>query len=124
VTSLSTSDGAHAIWPGVPDDLGGAIRLFDSAGWRIDHATDDLTQDLTAYLTPAGAFDVSAAAGITFAVEAVTDEILDFERAEFPRWLLHYANSAYDTIVGRDPDSAVVSAALPDGPGIHSPSRP
>jgi GNAT superfamily N-acetyltransferase len=124
VTSLSTSDGARAIWPGVPDDLVGALHLFDHAGWRNDHTTDDLTQDLAPYRTPAGVVEVSTAAGVTFAVEPSTAEILDFERAEFPSWLQYYASTADDTLVGRGRDGAVVAAALLGGPGVASPFTP
>lgn len=124
VTTLSASSGAHAIWPGVPRDLAGASRLFDRAGWRIDHVTDDLTQDLATYLTPAGVFDVSSAIGITFAVERTADDIIAFERAEFPDWLRYYLDTTEDTLVARDGDGAVVGAALLGGPGVASPFTP
>jgi GNAT superfamily N-acetyltransferase len=123
-TALSTSDGAHAIWPGVPDDLDGASGLFDRSGWRIDHVTDDLTQDLEFYATPEGVFEVSRAAAITFAVESAGDEILGFERAEFPSWLQFYAATTDDSLIARSGDGAVVGAALLGGPGVASPFTP
>lgn len=124
VTSLSTSDGAHAIWPGVPDDLRGATRLFDRAGWRIDHHTDDLTQDLASYVTPEDVFDGSRAAGLTIAVEPAGDALLDFERVEFPSWFPYYAATIDDSLVARDRAGAVVGAALLGGPGVASPFTP
>lgn len=124
VTSLSTSDGAAAIWPGVPVDLAGATRPFDHVGWRIDHLTDDLTQDLASYVTPDRVFGASAAAGVTFAIEPRADDILAFERAEFPNWLQYYAETTDDTLVARDEGGTVLGAALFGGPGIVSPFTP
>lgn len=121
VTSLSTSDGACAIWPGVPEDLPGATRLFHRAGWRVDHRTDDLIQDLATYETPDDVFGVRTAAGITFAIEPWSDDILVFERTEFPNWLQYYADAVDDTLVARDRDGTVVGAALLDGPGRRPP---
>jgi GNAT superfamily N-acetyltransferase len=48
------SGGDDYIWPGVPDDLPGAVRFFEARGWGFDDTVIDLVADLRGYEAPAG----------------------------------------------------------------------
>ncbi|HKQ02281.1 MAG TPA: GNAT family N-acetyltransferase, partial [Actinomycetes bacterium] len=43
------SGGDDYIWPGVPDNLPGAVEFFRARGWRFDRTVIDLVADLRGY---------------------------------------------------------------------------
>jgi GNAT superfamily N-acetyltransferase len=106
------------IWPGVPDDLPGAVRFFEALGWRWDHAVVDLVADLRRYRAPAGVLERAAAAGVTLEAAGDRDrgEVLAFEAATFPSWLRWFERDDLPALVARGPGGAIVGTLLFRGP--------
>jgi beta-N-acetylhexosaminidase len=117
------SGGEHYIWPGVPENLPGAVAFFASAGWSIDHTTVDLTQDLRGYRTPEGVWDRMAAIGTTIRVArtAETPEVLAFEAAHFPNWLRWFELGFEEVLIARDPGGTLIGTLLFSGPKDDAP---
>jgi beta-N-acetylhexosaminidase len=112
------SGGDDYIWPGVPDDLPGAVRFFTARGWRWDHAVVDLVGDLRSYRAPEGVYDRPRRAGIAIGVAGEEDraEVLAFEAANFPHWVRWYERLDASTLVARDGEGRLVGALLFRGP--------
>jgi GNAT superfamily N-acetyltransferase len=110
--------GGDYIWPGVPDDLPGAVRFFEARGWRWDHSVIDLVADLRRYRVPAGLLDRAAAAGVSLEVAGGRDraEALAFEAATFPSWLRWFERPDSSVLVARDPGGTIVGSLLFRGP--------
>jgi GNAT superfamily N-acetyltransferase len=98
------SGGEDYIWPGVPDDLPGAVGFFAARGWRWDHAVIDLVADLRAYRAPAGVHERPRRAGVAIEVAREPDRaaVLDFEAATFPHWLRWFQRLDASIVVARD----------------------
>jgi beta-N-acetylhexosaminidase len=113
------SGGEDYIWPGVPDDLPGAVGFFAARGWRWDHAVIDLVADLRAYRAPAGVHERPRRAGVAIEVAREPDRaaVLDFEAATFPHWLRWFQRLDASIVVARDSEGRVVGALLFCGPG-------
>jgi beta-N-acetylhexosaminidase len=106
------------IWPGVPDDLPGAVRFFEARGWRWDRSVVDLVADLRRYRAPAGVLDRAAAAGVTLEVATGPDRdrVLAFEAATFPSWLRWFERLDSSVLVAHDADRMIVGTLLFRGP--------
>jgi ribosomal protein S18 acetylase RimI-like enzyme len=106
------------IWPGVPEDLPGAVRFFEARGWRWDHSVVDLVADLRRYRAPAGVLERAAAAGVALQAAAAGDhgEVLAFEAANFPSWLRWFEREDFPALVARDAGGAIVGTLLFRGP--------
>jgi GNAT superfamily N-acetyltransferase len=114
------------IWPGVPDDLPGAVRFFEARGWRWDHTVVDLVADLRRYQAPAGVLERAAAAGVALEVAAGRDrgQVLAFEAATFPSWLRWFERLDAQVLVARDPGGGILGTLLfrgPPGATIYTP---
>lgn len=115
--------GETRFWPGAPANLPGARAFFEARGWAFDGETIDLTQDLRGYQTPATLRPSTA----TFrtATPADLDELLAFERREFPGWLGAYQVAAQfgdidDLLLACAPgDGAIVGALIMYSPRSH-----
>jgi beta-N-acetylhexosaminidase len=110
--------GGDYLWPGVPDDLAGAVRFFEARGWRWDHSVIDLVADVHRYRAPAGVLERAAAAGVSLAVAAARDraEVLAFEAASFPSWLRWFERAGSSVLVARDASGTIVGSLLFRGP--------
>jgi GNAT superfamily N-acetyltransferase len=118
VTVDLAGGGGDYIWPGVPDDLPGAVRFFEARGWRWDHSVIDLVADLRRYRAPAGVLDRAAAAGISLEVAAARDRpaVLAFEAATFPSWLRWFERPDSSVLLARDAGGTIVGSLLFRGP--------
>jgi GNAT superfamily N-acetyltransferase len=112
------SGGDDYIWPGVPDDLPAAAGFFAARGWRFDHTVIDLTADLRGYRAPAWVGERPGRAGVAFGVMAERDraEVLAFETATFPDWVVWFERLGASVLVARDRAGAVVGTLLFSGP--------
>lgn len=113
------SGGQDRIWPGVPDNLPGAVSFFEARGWRFDDSVIDLVRDLKGYQAPAGVHERAARAGIT--IELATEEdrapVLAFEAQAFPSWLRWFQRGDSAVLLARDAERRVVGSLLLRGPG-------
>jgi GNAT superfamily N-acetyltransferase len=112
------SGGDDYIWPGVPDDLPGAVGFFEARGWRFDHAVLDLVADLRGYRAPAGVGERAGRAGVSIEVMAEPEraEVMAFEAATFPDWVVWFDRLDSSVLVARDRAGAVVGTLLFGGP--------
>lgn len=117
------SGGSFYIWPGVPSDLPGAIRLFTTCGWQHSHDTLDLVTDLRQYRPPPGACEDVARKGITITQPDTTGlaDVLAFEAATFPSWTRWFtASSPQDMLLAHDSARNIAGTLLREGPGTRS----
>ena len=112
------SGGDDYIWPGVPDDLPGAVRFFEARGWGFGDTVIDLVADLRGYEAPAGVRERAARAGV--AIEVITGperaEVMTFEAATFPDWVVWFERLDSSVLVARDRAGVVVGTLLFRGP--------
>jgi beta-N-acetylhexosaminidase len=110
--------GVDYIWPGVPDDLPGAVGFFEARGWGFDHTVVDLVAELRGYETPAGVAERAGRAGISIEVMAEPEraEVMAFEVATFPDWVVWFERLDSSVLVARDRTGAVVGTLLFRGP--------
>jgi GNAT superfamily N-acetyltransferase len=119
VTTASLgSGGPDYLWPGVPDDLPATAGFFAARGWRFDDTVIDLTADLRGYQAPAGVGERPGRAGVSIEVMAERDraEVLAFEAASFPDWVVWFERLGASVLVARDRSGAVVGTLLFSGP--------
>jgi GNAT superfamily N-acetyltransferase len=112
------SGGLDYLWPGVPEDLPAAAGFFAARGWRFDHTVVDLTADLRGFEAPAGVGERPGRAGVSIEVMAERDraEVLAFEAATFPHWVVWFERLGASVLVARDRTGAVVGTLLFSGP--------
>jgi GNAT superfamily N-acetyltransferase len=112
------SGGDDYIWPGVPDDLPGAVGFFEARGWAFDHTVIDLVADLRGYRAPAGVADRAGRAGVSIGVMAGPErpEVMAFEAATFPEWVVWFERLDSSVLVARDRAGAIVGTLLFRGP--------
>jgi GNAT superfamily N-acetyltransferase len=121
-TARAGSGGVDCIWPGVPLDLPGAVRLFTACGWHADHDTLDLVASLPGYQAPALVSGSPARAGVTIMPAAAADlsATVDFEEATFPNWARWFRAGNRDILLARDGAGTIVATLLLDGPGADT----
>jgi mycothiol synthase len=112
------SGGDDYIWPGVPEDLPAAAGFFAARGWRFDDTVVDLTADLRGYAAPAGVGERPGRAGVSLQVMAEGEraEVLAFEAATFPDWVVWFERLGSSVLVARDRAGGVVGTLLFSGP--------
>ena len=112
------SGGSDYIWPGVPDDLPGAVGFFRARGWGFDHTVIDLVADLRGYDAPAGVGDRAGRAGVSIQVMKAPEraEVMAFEAATFPDWVGWFERLDSSVLVARDRAGAVAGTLLFRGP--------
>lgn len=112
------SGGDDYIWPGVPDDLPGAVRFFEARGWGFDDTVIDLVADLRGYEAPAGVGERAGRAGVAIEVMAEPEraEVMAFEAATFPNWVVWFERLDSSVLVARDRAGTVVGTLLFRGP--------
>jgi GNAT superfamily N-acetyltransferase len=120
------SGGDNYVWPGVPDDLPGAVGFFEARGWRFDHTVIDLVADLRGYQAPAGVGERAGRAGVSIEVMAEPEraEVMAFEAATFPDWVVWFERLGSSVLVARDRTGAVTGTLLfgkPPGATICEP---
>jgi ribosomal protein S18 acetylase RimI-like enzyme len=110
--------GDDYIWPGVPDNLPGAVGFFRARGWGFDHTVIDLVADLRGYEAPAGIGERAGRAGVSIEVMAGPDraEVMAFEAATFPDWVGWFERLDSSVLVARDRAGAVAGTLLFRGP--------
>jgi beta-N-acetylhexosaminidase len=115
------SGGEDYIWPGVPENLPGAVRFFAARGWRFDDADAviDLVRDLQDYAAPAGVHERVARAGVTIELAGDRDlaSVLAFEAEVFPSWRKWFERGDSSVLVARDAEGRMVGSLLLRGPG-------
>jgi beta-N-acetylhexosaminidase len=112
------SGGDDYIWPGVPDDLPGAVGFFEARGWGFHDTVIDLVADLGGYQAPAGVGERAGRAGVSMEVMAEPEraEVMVFEAATFPTWVVWFERLDSSVLVARDREGAVVGSLLFRGP--------
>jgi beta-N-acetylhexosaminidase len=112
------SGGSDYIWPGVPDDLPGAVEFFRARGWGFDHTVIDLVADLRGYEAPAGVGERAGRAGVSIQVMKAPEraEVMAFEAATFPDWVGWFERLDSSVLVARDRAGAVAGTLLFRGP--------
>jgi beta-N-acetylhexosaminidase len=112
------SGGSDYIWPGVPDDLPGAVGFFEARGWGFDHTVIDLVADLRGYEAPAGVGERAGRAGVSIQVMKAPEraEVMAFEAATFPDWVGWFERLDSSVLVARDRAGAVAGTLLFRGP--------
>jgi GNAT superfamily N-acetyltransferase len=112
------SGGDDYIWPGVPDDLPGAVGFFEARGWGFEHTVIDLVADLGEYQAPAGVGERAELAGVSIEVMAEPEraEVMAFEVATFPDWVVWFERLDSSVLVARDRAGAIVGTLLFRGP--------
>ena len=120
------SGGTDCIWPGVPLDLPGAVRLFTARGWHASHDTLDLVADLPDYRAPALASGSADRAGLTITPAAAADlaAVVAFEEATFPNWARWFRAGNRDALLARDSAGTIAATLLLDGPGANTVYEP
>jgi ribosomal protein S18 acetylase RimI-like enzyme len=110
--------GNDYIWPGVPDNLPGAVRFFRARGWGFDHTVIDLVADLRGYEAPAGVGERAGRAGVSIEVMAGPEraEVMAFEAATFPDWVGWFERLDSSVLVARDRAGAAAGTLLFRGP--------
>ena len=110
--------GDDYIWPGVPDNLPGAVGFFRARGWGFDHTVIDLVADLRGYEAPAGVGERAGRAGVSIEVMAGPEraEVMAFEAAAFPDWVRWFERLDSSVLVARDRAGAVAGTLLFRGP--------
>ena len=110
--------GDDYIWPGVPDNLPGAVGFFRARGWGFDHTVIDLVADLRGYEAPAGVGERAGRAGVSIEVMAAPGraEVMVFESATFPEWVGWFERLDSSVLVARDRAGAVAGTLLFRGP--------
>jgi beta-N-acetylhexosaminidase len=110
--------GSDYIWPGVPDDLPGAVGFFRARGWGFDHTVIDLVADLRGYEAPAGVGERAGRAGVSIQVMKAPEraEVMAFEAATFPDWVGWFERLDSSVLVARDRAGAVAGTLLFRGP--------
>ena len=113
------SGGEDYIWPGVPDDLPGAVRFFEASGWRWHEAVIDLVRDLRDYRGDPGVHERAARAGVTIEPcgERDHERVLAFEAETFPSWLRWFQRGDSSVLAARDASGRLVGTLLYAGPG-------
>jgi ribosomal protein S18 acetylase RimI-like enzyme len=111
------------LWPGVPTNLEGAQRFFETRGAAFTETRTDMKLDLSSYVTPSGVMERAAAADVRFSVAtpADTESILTFEATHFPRWLGSFEaaieNGRHDEVLlVRDARGDLVGTAMIERP--------
>lgn len=114
------------IWPGVPDNLPGALSFFKAQGWQFNHVDYDLGRQLAKYQTPADLTQRMIAENVQIEPGTPADaaDVLAFNDREFSGWAdtYHYVAGVGDTqdfLVARDPKKGVVGSLLMFGPSSH-----
>jgi beta-N-acetylhexosaminidase len=112
------SGGSDYIWPGVPEDLPGAVGFFRARGWGFDHTVIDLVADLRGYEAPAGVGERAGRAGVSIQVMKAPEraEVMAFEAATFPDWVGWFERLDSSVLVARDRAEAVAGTLLFRGP--------
>lgn len=112
------SGGDDYIWPGVPDNLPGAVEFFRARAWSFDRTVIDLVADLGGYEAPAGVGERAGRAGVSIEVMAGPEraEVMAFESATFPDWVGWFERLDSSVLVARDRVGAVAGTLLFRGP--------
>lgn len=98
VKRISLGSGGYSyFWPGIPKNLDSAIKFFEKLGWKYSETSVDMTIKLKEYETPGGVTEKTDSLGIIFesANSEQVNDILDFEKKNFPNWF-KYISSTVD----------------------------
>lgn len=94
-----------AFWPGVPENLPGALRFFRKHGWKTGERYADLTGDVSKFRAPRWVMERAREAGSVMGVAKPSDgpAIVAFEKRNFPEWYRGFRNMVragrYDDIL-------------------------
>lgn len=127
VSRVQLGGSSPRFFPGIPDNLPSALAFFDKQGWKVDHVTYDLVQDLRKYATPSSIWQRMERERIRFSIATKESEaeLLAFEEREFPGWLTAFQCVAMlgdysDLLIGRDEVGRVVASLILYTPESHS----
>lgn len=106
-------------WPGAPEDQLSAWSFFCNNGWNERERSFDLFQDLRYYRTPSWVHGRLAEIGISLSLSSAEDtqEIVSFERSQFPVWAPHFEQTIRDArylniLLARTKEDRIVGSLL------------
>lgn len=112
------SGGGRYIWPGVPQDLPGAVAFFERTGWAFKRVSVDLVRDLSDYQTPRDVWERIDPLRLT--IETVgaggRGAVMAFEDRYFPRWSRWFQEPGSQILAASTARDGVVASLLLDGP--------
>jgi beta-N-acetylhexosaminidase len=106
------------IWPGIPEEMEGAIQFFCQQGWDSLSYCFDMVRSLDDYQSPQSIKERVEKQNINIhpSLPEETNAILEFEKAEFPGWFdeYHYkvACGDYRDILAAWQDGEIVGTLL------------
>jgi beta-N-acetylhexosaminidase len=111
-------------WPGVPENLPGAVAFFQKLGWSFHGVGVDMSQDLTTYTTPAYVWERARQANITVRTASAADmqDIVTFEAQYFPNWLGGFTSPAAkpgEIVLAQTASGQIVGTASLHSPGVE-----
>ncbi|MBF6606235.1 MAG: GNAT family N-acetyltransferase [Chloroflexi bacterium] len=128
VDVVEASGGMFYLWPGIPEDLPGALEFASAVGFELGDRSWDLRGDVTDLRIDPTAKDVLQAAGAAVA-PATTDDraaMLGFLFAEFggewwheTRWFLDQGGDPTELLLLRQTGGRIVGLARIHGPATR-----
>lgn len=116
------SGGGQCIWPGVPQDLPGAVAFFEQTGWVFKHVSVDMVRDLADYNAPRPVRERIDSLGLT--VQAVPaggrGAVVAFEERHFPGWSRRFREPDSQILTASTARDGIVASLLLEGPGSAS----
>lgn len=122
IKRISLGSGGYSyFWPGVPKNLGSAIKFFEKLGWQYSETSVDMTIKLKEYETPSRVIERTNNLGITFelAKNGQIKDILDFEKKNFPDWYKYFSstvdkNELDDILIAKSSQGKIFGSVLID----------
>lgn len=114
--------GGEWLWPGVPDNLPGALAFFERRGWSALETVWDFVAGLGDF-RPGPA--LGATPDVTYRPATVEDMpgVLHFVGSHFPYWLPHYDTTDADSVFLAVADGGIAGALRLEWPSRHGPGR-
>lgn len=116
VSALQLGGGGSAyFWPGVPENLAGALAFFEKAGWSFAEERIDMALSLRDYQTPTYVYQRAQESRVTFAhpnAEEI-EAVVAFERKHFPSWAFYFEQPLRrGELVAKDAEGAILGSSL------------
>lgn len=113
----STTEAASR-WPGVPQDLPGAVAVFERIGWAFERVSVDMVRELSDYLTSRGIPARVLPLGLEIQPVGADgrEAVLAFEDRHFPNWSRSFRQPEAEILAASTAREGIVAALLVEGP--------